>query len=425
MSARASAYAKGLLVCPNGELISPREKLVLMVLADSHQDRAGRFTYPSVSTIAEDSMCDKRSCQRYMASLERKGAIRRMRPANQGRSQITYYFFAELDELPKGWQDAALSDAGIFLQKGGKRVVERAAKGRQNAPSLNRTRTREPEPKQEQEQKQLPLIPLASEGGVANRGEGDEALGKHTKTRQGNGGGNVPAANLPLGVVPENRTTGASSRLPLDSGMPLAATQEAGSDAASASSAADLAQVADARGSVERGTAFADVSDGRCGLGHDDDAVVANELRPDQLEHLEACHPAMRAEFERYYREENAKAAKVTHKADDAPAPALEFADTAAARAWVMRECGYVENRRRRGVGPVIEAALQERAAQGEALGGIAARMVEAVRKYTEAASRMRFQYGPAKFFELGLWCDENKWPWDYAGIRKQQAMAF
>jgi len=269
-----------------------------------------------------------------------------------------------------------------------------------------------------------PPNPLASEGGVADGGEGDEAFGKHLQSRRdGRGTGGVQAARL--GAVPGV----AVSRVVLGNVVAansLPAEQKSASDAASASSAADLAQVADTRSAAEHSTAFADVSDGRrCGLGHDGDAVVANELTPEQLEHLDACHPAMRAEFERYYREENAKAAKVTHKADAVPAPALEFADTAAARAWVMRECGYVENRRRRGVGPVIEAALQTRTGQGETLGALARRMVDAVRKHEKLASRLRYQYGPARFIELGLWLDENKWPWDYKEIERQQARAF
>jgi hypothetical protein len=51
--------------------------------------------------------------------------------------------------------------------------------------------------------------------------------------------------------------------------------------------------------------------------------------------------------------------------------------------------------------------------------------MVDAVRKHEKLASRLRYQYGPARFIELGLWLDENKWPWDYKEIERQQARAF
>ena len=55
MSWRASAYIKALVVCPNGKRISGTEKLVALVLADSHQDK-GEGTYPAVRTIAEDAL---------------------------------------------------------------------------------------------------------------------------------------------------------------------------------------------------------------------------------------------------------------------------------------------------------------------------------------------------------------------------------
>jgi len=123
MSARASAYAKSLLFCPNGERITRGEKLVLISLADSHQDKGKHFTYPSIETIATDALCDRRSCQRHLEALERKGVIRRLRPARQGAGMTTFYFFLELEEVPEGWQNAAL----FSEPKGG----IRAAKGRQ------------------------------------------------------------------------------------------------------------------------------------------------------------------------------------------------------------------------------------------------------------------------------------------------------
>jgi hypothetical protein len=130
-------------VCPNGELISAREKLVLMVLADSHQDQAKRFTYPSVETIAAEALCDRRTCQRYLDALERKGVIRHLRPANQGRGYQVFYFFPALETVPEGWQDAAL----FFIkreaegrQKGGRRAAKGRRKGGRRAAPPNRTR---------------------------------------------------------------------------------------------------------------------------------------------------------------------------------------------------------------------------------------------------------------------------------------------
>jgi hypothetical protein len=177
VSARASAYAKSLIVCPNGELISKGEKLVLIVLADSHQDKAKRFTYPSIDSIAPEAMCDRRSCQRYMASLERKGVIRRLRPASQGRGMAVFYFFTQLDEIPEGWQNAALFDGHYQAQKGGKRAAEGRQKGGNLfAVSIERAQERKPELKQEQ--RQTPPNPLGREGDVVDAEMGDAATAK-------------------------------------------------------------------------------------------------------------------------------------------------------------------------------------------------------------------------------------------------------
>lgn len=167
MSARASGYMKALVVCPNGERITPREKLVGMVLADSHQDRAQRFTYPSVKTLAEDSMCDERVCRRYLSALERKGVIRRLRPANQGRGMQVFYFFPALDEIPEGWQDVPLSISVSARKEDGRRT-----EGGQKADIFAflpiDERAQEPEQVQP-EQKQTPPNPLAGEGGAARK----------------------------------------------------------------------------------------------------------------------------------------------------------------------------------------------------------------------------------------------------------------
>jgi hypothetical protein len=89
---------KELHVCPNGEHVTRTEKFVGMVLGDSHQDRATRRTFPDVKTIAEDAMVSEKQCYRLLASLERKGVIRREHPAGVGRGKTTFYFFPELDD---------------------------------------------------------------------------------------------------------------------------------------------------------------------------------------------------------------------------------------------------------------------------------------------------------------------------------------
>lgn len=178
MSAKASGYAKALVACPNGEVITAREKLVLMCLADSHQDKAKRFTYPSVETIAVEAMCDRRSCQRYLGSLERKGVICRLRPPNHGAGIGVFYFFPAFDELPKGWQPAALFPTPFLFEKGG----ERAAEGRQkggNSSVAPIERAQEREQEQEQKLKATPHTPLEREGGDCS----EEAIdARETKT---------------------------------------------------------------------------------------------------------------------------------------------------------------------------------------------------------------------------------------------------
>jgi hypothetical protein len=167
MSLRASTYAKDLVVCPNGERISRGEKLVLISLADSHQDKANRFTYPSVELISEAALCDRRSCQRHLSALERKGVIMRLRPANQGRGMQVFYFFSALDSIPEGWQNAALFSDVDFAQKGGRRAAEGRQKGGKScSPSITNSNCNE-------ELKATPPNPLAGEGELDFEETGD------------------------------------------------------------------------------------------------------------------------------------------------------------------------------------------------------------------------------------------------------------
>lgn len=165
MSAKASAYAQDLVVCPNGDLISRGEKLALMVLADSHQAAAGRFTYPSVATMAPLALCDRRTFQRHLDGLERKGVILRLRPPAQGRGMQVFYFFCELDQVPEGWQNATLLWAEQSKEKGRQKGGERAAKGRQKGGILSdaypTVRARELELELEQKQETPPNPPQA------------------------------------------------------------------------------------------------------------------------------------------------------------------------------------------------------------------------------------------------------------------------
>jgi len=158
---------KELHLCPNGEMVTRTEKFVGMVLADSHQDRANRRTFPDVRTIAEDAMVSERQCQRLLAGLERKGVIRREYPAGPGRGKTTYYFFPELDEnrvaltvnhpveKPSKSSAKGCHDVTLFS---GERVTEGCQKGDiSSTPIDNREQV-------QQKQKQSPVVPASGDG---------------------------------------------------------------------------------------------------------------------------------------------------------------------------------------------------------------------------------------------------------------------
>jgi len=153
VSHRATLYTKDLQVCPNGEAVSRMEKLVLYALADYHQDRLGVNTYPSVASLAEESLMDERMCRRLLASLERKGVLAREWGENQGRSHVTFYRFLQLDQAGKGGCPRPPSAAAVSGERGTKGGQKG---GKSGTPSME---------EQEQEQKQiLPPIPPQAGG---------------------------------------------------------------------------------------------------------------------------------------------------------------------------------------------------------------------------------------------------------------------
>jgi hypothetical protein len=168
---------KELRTCPNGEAVTKTEKLVLYALADYHQDKMGVYTFPSVRTLAEESLMDVRSCRRLLQSIERKGVIER-EWQGAGAGHLTFYRFLDLDkeEAQRGASDAGQEhkkrghsvpfSAAAFLSKKG---AKRGQKGDTAAPLLLE--------EQEQEQKLHPPTPLASEGGAAS-GKNDLSTGR-------------------------------------------------------------------------------------------------------------------------------------------------------------------------------------------------------------------------------------------------------
>ena len=163
MSVRAVCYVKELRVCPNGESIAKLEKLVLYALADYHQDKMGLDTYPSVESLASESLMDERSCRRALNALERKGVIERSRPVTQGRGVRTFYRFCVLDRLTAEKQERESTEKGgqnvpLFFDK-------RGAKGGQKG-DRNGTAYKE-ERKRQQEQELSPQPPTQARGAEA------------------------------------------------------------------------------------------------------------------------------------------------------------------------------------------------------------------------------------------------------------------
>ncbi len=96
MSWVACAYVKKLRFAPNGEEITKDEKLVLLHLADCHNEEKG-LAWPSVPTIAEDCRICKRKVQYILHDLARNGVISIIRPEKNGRGRYLSYRFPELD----------------------------------------------------------------------------------------------------------------------------------------------------------------------------------------------------------------------------------------------------------------------------------------------------------------------------------------
>jgi hypothetical protein len=152
----ASGYAKSLTSAPNGERLNQREKLLLMILADSHNTDRG-CAWPSVATLAHECLMDERLTRRTIASLESKMILERVHPENQGRGNITEYRFLGLEE--KEGNRAPLSKAAKGGSKGGlKGGLEGGSKGGLQDTRNKEELEREPEPEQ--------VLNLTSEEGL-------------------------------------------------------------------------------------------------------------------------------------------------------------------------------------------------------------------------------------------------------------------
>lgn len=71
---KAVAHVKEMLVAPNGEPLTPAEKLVALVLADYYNAELG-YAYPSIDRLAAESLVGERHCRRLIHSLAEKGVL--------------------------------------------------------------------------------------------------------------------------------------------------------------------------------------------------------------------------------------------------------------------------------------------------------------------------------------------------------------
>lgn len=71
---KAVGYVKEMLVAPNGETLTPAEKLVALVLADYYNSELG-YAYPSIERLAAESLVGDRHCRRIIKQLETKGVL--------------------------------------------------------------------------------------------------------------------------------------------------------------------------------------------------------------------------------------------------------------------------------------------------------------------------------------------------------------
>ena len=84
--------------------------------------------------------------------------------------------------------------------------------------------------------------------------------------------------------------------------------------------------------------------------------------------------------------------------------------DEPSAVAWVMNECGFVGDERRRGVRGAIAEVIAMEHARGRPLWELAPAMVTAWRDYDRIFAMLAVPYGPLKFFRLNIWQRRNSW---------------
>lgn len=75
MSWKATAYVKPLTQHPDGTKLTAREKLILFVLADSHNEDRGNCAWIGIEKAARDSLTSRSRFIEILGRLERMGTI--------------------------------------------------------------------------------------------------------------------------------------------------------------------------------------------------------------------------------------------------------------------------------------------------------------------------------------------------------------
>jgi Helix-turn-helix domain len=98
VSAAALHYVKNLRTAPTGEPFTLPERALLLYLADAHNEKNSGGAWPKVNTLAEFFRVTRRSIQRHLAALVRKGVIHaEKRHQRDGRLASNRWYFTHID----------------------------------------------------------------------------------------------------------------------------------------------------------------------------------------------------------------------------------------------------------------------------------------------------------------------------------------
>jgi hypothetical protein len=140
VSIRAVSYVRDLKACEDGAELLAAQKLMLMVLADSHSIET-LDAFPGIPRLAEDSLIHVSTAQRYLAYLEKHCTLAILKPERQGAGQFTRFVFLGLDfpeelarrreQVVKGSQFTTLFLTEKRVAEGSQIQGKRVAKGSQ------------------------------------------------------------------------------------------------------------------------------------------------------------------------------------------------------------------------------------------------------------------------------------------------------